>query len=431
MTVVGRQDGQSMAEFALVLPMLALLTFGTIEVGIYLQQQSLLNAAGYIAARSASVLANEVTPTRESTMKFARMAGPAWLGDAVSAMHSASTKDASVFKLQSKTDLLTGLISGLTDNKAKGLDTLAAVGTLPLEYDYRKAHQTHVTGVARTFSLVTYDSNPKSLRGNLAVLDTAPAGIARIIAAVKPLAVTLHFTIPPKVPTGGGGNNPGPGPRPRPHAGASPGPRPKPGPRPNPGPGPRPKPVQPLQVALDVPGAAYIAGMPPPANNLEPFHRGGAVVPNPKHRNDRNDGGQVTSAQYTRADWENSVKPNPTDEEYKLKNIMDGLAKYEAMLTGQNLAGGKTAAGRAAAGMADELLKNGVLLGTYVPEKDPRLQAAMQANPAATRLIIDKLNRELAVARNNARTWGGAMRKGPQTAYRTMDQYERTVLFRP
>lgn len=44
-----------MAEFAIILPMLLLLTFGTIELGIFLQRQLVLSGAGFLAARAATV----------------------------------------------------------------------------------------------------------------------------------------------------------------------------------------------------------------------------------------------------------------------------------------------------------------------------------------------------------------------------------------
>lgn len=53
--ILRNDAGQSMAEFAIILPILLLLTFGTIELGIFLERQITLTGAGFLAARAATV----------------------------------------------------------------------------------------------------------------------------------------------------------------------------------------------------------------------------------------------------------------------------------------------------------------------------------------------------------------------------------------
>ncbi|HEY9899852.1 MAG TPA: TadE/TadG family type IV pilus assembly protein [Pantanalinema sp.] len=49
------ESGQSLVEFAIVLPILLVLTFGTIQLGIFLQRQITLTGASFLAARAATV----------------------------------------------------------------------------------------------------------------------------------------------------------------------------------------------------------------------------------------------------------------------------------------------------------------------------------------------------------------------------------------
>lgn len=49
------EAGQSMVEFAIILPLLLLLTFGTIELSVFLSRQITLTGASFLAARAATV----------------------------------------------------------------------------------------------------------------------------------------------------------------------------------------------------------------------------------------------------------------------------------------------------------------------------------------------------------------------------------------
>ncbi|MBM3270540.1 MAG: pilus assembly protein [Candidatus Sericytochromatia bacterium] len=49
------QRGQAMVEFTMVLPLLLLLSFGTLEIGLYLQRRLVAGGASFVAARAAAV----------------------------------------------------------------------------------------------------------------------------------------------------------------------------------------------------------------------------------------------------------------------------------------------------------------------------------------------------------------------------------------
>lgn len=328
------EDGQGMAEFILVLPLLALLTFGTIEVAIYLQQQSTLNAAAFMAARAASVLGNEKGPSQASAKAYADAAGAPWLQAAVGGMKADHSATRSRFELEAKTDRLSGLIDGLTNGQAKGFDTLAAGATLPLEYNAKQFGQRNVTGVQVSHYLISYDSK----RVPAKPLELAPKnfnGALTKIKEIKDLAAAVKFTITPS-----------PAPTPKP-------PAPAPGKTPAPKP-PTPKPQPPKTVnLLPIPGIAEILKFSPGAT--EPFRLDGAVVANPKHGNNSGDGGQATSSQYLEPLYEKKFQSGALDpEQRRVQNILEELDQYLAYIqqpegkgglrTGANLLGNLTAA---------------------------------------------------------------------------------------
>jgi hypothetical protein len=192
------EDGQALAEFALVLPMLALLTFGTIEVAIWLQQQSSINAAAFMASRASSVLGGELNKTRSALTDYIDVSPP-WLGRAIAGMKKSGGSNR--IELQARADRFTGLISALTGGEVSGFDTLAAGAALPLEYDPR-AHNQAKTGPKSRF-LIDYrvPATEKAL---------APAAVANAGKAVDAVKKAVRDALPvvqiepsPKPPSGG------------------------------------------------------------------------------------------------------------------------------------------------------------------------------------------------------------------------------------
>lgn len=77
-----------MAEFAIILPMLLLLTLGTIELGIFLQRQLVISGAGFLAARAATVGGkdgnNPSRAAQEVMRAYSEDSKQPWVGSVVS-----------------------------------------------------------------------------------------------------------------------------------------------------------------------------------------------------------------------------------------------------------------------------------------------------------------------------------------------------------
>lgn len=148
-----------MAEFALILPLLGILTFGMAEITLYVQQKSALIGAGFFAARSASVLSNEAGLARASAGQFADATGYAWLQEAVGSMKLASGGEQSRVSLTATPGGLGPVIDGLLGASAgsgTGFSTLQAEIRLPLEYVARRQGGSSVSTKRRTFSVISY-----------------------------------------------------------------------------------------------------------------------------------------------------------------------------------------------------------------------------------------------------------------------------------
>lgn len=77
------QSGQSLVEFAIVLPILLVLTFGTIQLGIFLQRQITLTGASFLAARAATVGGRDGTafdtPAKEVLRTYGEDSAQPWI----------------------------------------------------------------------------------------------------------------------------------------------------------------------------------------------------------------------------------------------------------------------------------------------------------------------------------------------------------------
>jgi hypothetical protein len=390
-----------MAEFVLVLPLLALLTFGTIEVAIYLQQQSTLTAAAFLASRSASVLANEAGPTKASVQGFASDTGAGWLQEAVAGMKASHNDKTSGYKLEARTDRLSGMIDALTNGEAKGFDTLTAQAQLPLEYDHGRVGQRSATSVAKTHFMINYDSKPVPMNPNPIAL--GPANIAAIQKQLAGLLNPARLTFVVHQPANGPGVTPVP-PAPRPHAesSSSPRPRPKPSGHPGPGPGPGPKPTpQPTPVAvtghieIPIPGIPGIEHL--KSAGHEPYRKETAVIPNPHARNDSGDGSQFTSSQYLEPGYENRQDAN-----YKLDKMLKELGEYNP----------------------NDLMKSSQAFGAvrldYPPLPGPQPPELVAAWAAWAKINIDG-------PRKAAAKWADGIGKGADQAYKNRLELEQRI----
>ena len=213
-------DGQAMIEFALVLPFLALLTFGTMEVALYLQQQSAINGAAFIAARSASVLGNDQATTTKSLKEYTEAAGMRWLTEA--SVTNESRGGVVGYSLVAGSDRMAGILSGLTQGKATGFDTLGAKAVMPLEWA-AKSYNSRYSPTSKPATLSTIEYPSKEDYFGFSVTGTA-ATVVGMADQVRAIVEALKQPAPA----------PSPQPTPKPKPGASPAPAPQPTPKPTP-----------------------------------------------------------------------------------------------------------------------------------------------------------------------------------------------------
>lgn len=308
-----REAGQAMAEFALVLPILALLTFGTLEVALYLQQQSSMNAAAFVAARSASVLGGNDAAMKASLGEYTAAAGMPWLTGATLASVGRSGDRTVGYSLTAGASHMTGLISGLTQGQASGFNTLGASAVLPMEYNALKVSTNSsksVTYKPKTISMIEYASTENAykavLSGNLLKIKD---GLARLQEIREIIASVQKPTPTPSGP-------PKPNPKPNPND-----PKPKP-------PAPKPSVVPVVPAKPDMSDVSKFTAMLNSAR--EPFNFRKPVVDNPRRRNDAGGDGnnEVFSQGYTGPHFEKGEDLKDRVA-WKMSTIVKELRAYE------------------------------------------------------------------------------------------------------
>lgn len=183
--------GQALVEFALVLPALALLTFGTLEVTLLIQQQSALNAAAFMGARELAVLGNQESHGAGSTRQFASDDG--WLKHAQ--LQSLARGQRATFSASERTDGLIGLLTIFASHGAT-LHMLRASATLPLEYDAKKIKSSYGPTVKpKTFWLLDYGADVPMLDKLEPVIKPVQTAIAKVNAVIKKVP-NVTFQLP-------------------------------------------------------------------------------------------------------------------------------------------------------------------------------------------------------------------------------------------
>lgn len=321
-----RDDGQAMVEFALILPLLALLTFGTLEVALYIQEQSAIDGASFFAARAASVLGDDKTGTNESLRSYTEATGISWLQSASVSDGSSKSKGTAAYTVQAGADRLAGMISGLSGGQVTGFDVVASGSVMPLDYDakgFYRASQA-ATYKQNTLSMLEYPSFEKpasfSPTGAFNSVHAALKCIDDVIGAIQKAQQPKPAPKPNPAP-GGGGTKP----------------QPKPQPQPQPGVVPAPAPVLPPGFNQ---AFTLIDG------GREPFTLRKAVAANPRRQNDKDtnrpdrpDGAtQIFQKDYAAPDYEDKDWNNPQKLAdrvgFKMHNLRDELKTYEGVLNG-------------------------------------------------------------------------------------------------
>lgn len=373
-----------MAEFALVLPMLALLTFGTIEVAIWLQQQSSLNAVAFMASRSASVVGGETAKTKGALADYAS-GSPAWLARSIESMKV--ERGTAGVKLDASADRFTGMISALTGGDVQGFDRLGASAAMPLEYDPKKFDNAK-TGPKSRF---LYDYRVEKTESALA--SRAVGGARTAIKAVKDdvkwaldqLKKWADAQPTTVTPAPGGGT----GPKPKPPGGGGTKP---PGPS---GPGvtnPQAGLIAELKKAPNIPA---IQALSPEG---EAYMIRGAVMSNPKEHGSVASG-SVHSLRYLSPQFEAMDIGQASDKRWKTSHVLEGLQK-----SADNLGSDKAG-----------LEQSCVALRKYldVAHKIP-------GTPATVAKAFEK----------RAAVWAKALTKGVETDYKARYQAEQVLFVR-
>lgn len=382
----GGESGQAMAEFAMVLPMLALLTFGTIEVAIWLQQQSSLNAAAFLASRSAAVVGGEAAKTRGALADYAA-ASPGWLGRAIDGMRV--ERGTAGVKLDASADRFTGMISALTGGDVNGFDRLGAAATLPLEYDPKRFANAKTGPKSRFLFDYRVEKTEKALAS------TAVSGAKTVITNVQNDVrwvvdtIKKYIAAQPKPTPGGGGTGGGTGKKPAPPGGGT------------------KKPGGGAVITPPGGGAVVTPALPePPAIGAilalkpsgEAYATRGAVMSNP-HDHGKKNSGSLTSLTYLSPGFEAKDIGAATDTKWNAQHVIKGLEDQE-----------KNVGEKGAANLNDTC----VALNRYlqVARKTPQL--------APTVASFEK----------RASAWAKALTKGVDTEYKGREKAERALFGR-
>ncbi|HEY9856465.1 MAG TPA: TadE/TadG family type IV pilus assembly protein [Stenomitos sp.] len=199
-----REDGQTMAEFAIILPMLLLLTFGTIELGVFLQRQLVLTGAGFLAARAATVGGkngnNPSLAAQEVIRAYAQDSQQPWVGTVVSGSEGSMEVKTEAnerlvrVKVTKKEQSLSDLLAAFGGIGRTGAGQLGASIVINREYVQGRGNKSAAQYPAN--SIVNY---PLEIPG----VDTYLAGLKQAVdtiqslplpADIKGLVGTLTFT---------------------------------------------------------------------------------------------------------------------------------------------------------------------------------------------------------------------------------------------
>ena len=197
------QSGQSSVEFILVLPILLLLTFGTIELGIFLQRQLIMSGAGFIAARAAAVSGPETsTAVKESLAAFAEESQAPWLaqvvsGDGGSVKSSKHDEQRWVKVTLQKQESWTGLVAGASSALGGTLDPEVRLATaVTLNQEYVPSDGARSAARAFTHNLVDY----RTKMGNLETLAKPLSSLGPLLGRLPGVgnrAASLAYGIDP------------------------------------------------------------------------------------------------------------------------------------------------------------------------------------------------------------------------------------------
>lgn len=144
-----QQEGQSIVEFSLVLPLLLLFSIGTIFITLSFMHKSRMNALAYTSARAASVRPVDFDANTFVLDKYKDRSKQRWLADVTSEILPTSNEMVGVRlrKPGERLDVLVNLVSGNSNREVKDL---VVQMRLPQEYPKGSPQRT------QTFSEIDY-----------------------------------------------------------------------------------------------------------------------------------------------------------------------------------------------------------------------------------------------------------------------------------
>lgn len=197
------QAGQSTVEFVLVLPILLLLTFGTIELGIFLQRQLVMGGASFIAARAAAVSGPETTGAVQETLKtFAAESQATWFGKVAEgtggSVRATKNDDQRWVKVAiQKQESWTGLVAGASSALGGNLNPEVRLATAAvLNQEYVPGDGARSAARAFTHNLVDY----RTRMGNLESMGKPLTNLAPLLGRLPGVgnrSASLAFGIDP------------------------------------------------------------------------------------------------------------------------------------------------------------------------------------------------------------------------------------------
>jgi hypothetical protein len=167
--LISEEQGNSTVEFALVLPMLIVLTVGGIYLSVSFGQKAVMNGVNFMEVRAGSVHANPPETARKAMDLYLAQAEnkQRWLERAEvlpqpvygKANNGMTDFRVSLAKEGMKIDLLLNSLRFLSGKKPElGFSKITSTMTLPIEYVTHKTASGSVSDHSETYSVVDYET---------------------------------------------------------------------------------------------------------------------------------------------------------------------------------------------------------------------------------------------------------------------------------
>ncbi len=184
--ILSDEDGNSMIEFALVLPLLILLTVGTVFLSINFAQKSILNGLAFMETRAASVRQQHTKIAEHAVQNYRKQTDghQKWIEKAKSEIkedNSSGDLTIIVSKDAENTEMLSNVINMIGGNKPNGkteIKKIKSAMTLPIEYIVFSKRSD------RPFTSTTIDYETKPVGGDFIdknLLDKLPESVRKLI----------------------------------------------------------------------------------------------------------------------------------------------------------------------------------------------------------------------------------------------------------